>query len=76
MGIIHKSCMSSQSPVNLFVQNHQFFLRKLHISDKTIIDRDAPENNSHMYITPYSIHTSFNFNMPFNLILRRCEVVF
>ena len=24
MGIVHKSCMSSQSPVNLFVRNHQF----------------------------------------------------
>ena len=24
MGIVHKSCMSSQSPVNLFVWNHQF----------------------------------------------------
>ena len=24
MGMVHKSCMSSQSPVNLFVQNHQF----------------------------------------------------
>ena len=24
MGIVHNSCMSSQSPVNLFVRNHQF----------------------------------------------------
>ena len=24
MGIVHKSCTSSQSPVNLFVRNHQF----------------------------------------------------
>ena len=24
MGIVHKSCMSSESPVNLFVRNHQF----------------------------------------------------
>ena len=24
MGIVHKSCMSSQSPVNLFVRNHKF----------------------------------------------------
>ena len=24
IGIVHKSCMSSQSPVNLFVRNHQF----------------------------------------------------
>ena len=24
MGIVHKSCMSSQSTVNLFVRNHQF----------------------------------------------------
>ena len=23
MGIVHKSCMSSQSPVNRFVRNHQ-----------------------------------------------------
>ena len=29
-----------------------------------------------MYIAPSSGHTSFNFNMPFKLILRRCEVVF
>ena len=28
-----------------------------------------------MYIAPSSGHTSFNFNMPFKLILRRCEVV-
>ena len=34
MGIVHKSCMSSQSPVNLFVQNHQFSYY-----------RDAPENS-------------------------------
>ena len=24
MGIVHESCMSSQSPVNIFVRNHQF----------------------------------------------------
>ena len=74
MGIVHKSCTSSQSPVNLFVRNHQF-RRKLH---KNYYYRDAPENNSHrdMYIAPSSGHTSFNFNMPFKLILRRCEVVF
>ena len=28
------------------------------------------------YIAPSSGHISFNFNMPFKLILRRCEVVF
>ena len=27
-----------------------------------------------MYITPSSGHTSFNFNMPFKLILSSCEL--
>ena len=77
MGIVHKSCMSSQSPVNLFLRNHQFFVENC-IKLTFIFYRDAPENNSHrdMYITPSSGHTSFNFNMPFKLILRRCAVVF
>ena len=36
----------------------------------------CPREFSHrdMYIAPSSGHTSFNFNMPFNLILRRCEM--
>ena len=74
MGIVHKSCMSSQSPVNLFVRNHQYFVEnciKLTLSG-------CPREFSHrdMYIAPSSGHTSFNFDMPFKLILRRCEVVF
>ena len=74
MGIVHKSCTSSQSPVNLFVRNHQF-------SEENCIKltlSGCPREFSHrdMYIAPSSGHTSFNFNMPFKLILRRCEVVF
>ena len=49
--------MSSQSPVNLFVRNHQFFVENC-IKLTFIFYRDAPENNSHrdMYITPSSGH--------------------
>ena len=74
MGIVHKSCMSSQSPVNLFVRFWSIFIEnciKLTLSG-------LPREFSHrdMYIAPSSGHTSFNINMPFKLILRRCEVVF
>ena len=66
MGIVHKSCMSSQSPVNLFVQNQNCI--KLTLSG---CPREFSHRDTCMYIAPSSGHTSFNFNMPFKLILRR-----
>ena len=53
MGIVHKSCMSSQSPVNLKPSR-----RKLHKTNISPIE---------IYIAPSSGHTSFNFNMPCKL---------
>ena len=51
------------------------FLRKLHIK---LTFSGCPRKFYHrvMYIAPSSGHISFNCNMPFKLILRRCEVVF
>ena len=62
MGIVHKSCMSSQSPVNLFCSKPSIFIEnciQLTLSG-------CPREFSHrdMYIAPSSGHTSFNFNMP------------
>ena len=74
MGIVHKSCMSSQSPCETFCSKPSIFVEnciKLTLSGclREFSHRD-------MYIAPSSGHTSFNFNMPFKLILRSCEVVF
>ena len=74
MGIVHKSCMSSQRGCESFCSKPSMFVEnctKLTLSG-------CPREFSHrdMYIAPSSGHTSFNFNMPFKLILRRCEVVF
>ena len=68
----------ARKPSESFSSKPSIFRRKLHKTITFIFYRDAPENNSHrdMYITLSSDHTSFNFNMPFKLILRRCEVVF
>ena len=64
---ISKPCESFCSKPSIFVEN----CIKLLLSG-------CPRELSHrdMYIAPSSGHTSFNFNMPFKLILRRCEVVF
>ena len=65
--------MSSQSPVNLFVRNHAIFVENC----IKLILSGCPREFSHrdMYIAPSSGHNfKFDFNMPFKLILRRCEV--
>ena len=50
MGFVY-SCMSSKSPVNLFVWNHKFSEKIVY---KTIFLGDAPENStiefSYMYL--------------------------
>ena len=73
MGIVHKSCMSSQA-LGIFLFETINFRRKLHKTN--IIGMPREFSHRDMYIAPSSGHTSFNFNMPFKLILRRCEVVF
>ena len=69
MGIVHKSCMSSQSPVNLFVRTSKPSIFVENCIKLTL--SGCPREFSHrdMYIAPSSGHTSFDFNMPFKLIL-------
>ena len=50
------------------------FRRKLHKTN--IIGMPPRFSHRDMYIAPSSGHTSFNFNMPFKLLLRRCEGCF
>ena len=71
MGIVHKSYKFSK-PCEYFCSKPSIFVEnciKLPLSG-------CPWELSHrdMYIAPSSGPTSFNFNMPFKLILRRCEV--
>ena len=74
MGIVHKSCTSSQSPVNIFVRKPSIFLENC--IKLTLSGCPREFSNRDMYIAPSRGHTSFNFNMPFKLLLRICEVVF
>ena len=64
---------SSKSPVKIILSKTNI-LRELH---KTNISGCPPKfYHGVMYIAPSSGHILLNINLPFKLILRRCEVVF
>ena len=68
------SFMSSKSLVNWFVWNHQYFEKFAKII--TLLGCPRKFYHRFMHITPSSVRSLVNLNVPFKLILKRFEIIF